>query len=336
MIRIGIISPSEIAFRRFLPALSKVEGVLFAGVAVASEKEWTGTNYNFFSELEKASPFIENYGGKIFNGYRSLIDSDEVDAVYIPLPPALHYSWSKQALSCGKHVLIEKPATISLFECEDLILLAKESELAVHENYMFVFHQQIQQINDFLSGGEIGEVRLYRISFGFPLRSKNDFRYNKELGGGAILDCGGYTLKYASLLLGDSAKVLCAHVNGLDGFEVDIYGSASLINSEGITAQVAFGMDNSYKCEIEVWGSQGTLFTNRILTAPVGYEPELIITKQNIKEVLKLKEDDAFMRSIQYFVDCVIHEKDRKDNYRTLIKQADLLEQFISLSKKQI
>ena len=336
MIRIGVISPSEIAFRRFLPSLSKVKGVIFSGVAVASEKEWTGTNYNISCELEKARPFIENYGGKIFNSYANLIDSVEVDAVYIPLPPALHYSWAKQALSCGKHVMIEKPATISLFECEELVLLAKEKELAIHENYMFVFHEQIQKIHEYLSDGEIGEVRLYRISFGFPQRSKKDFRYSKELGGGAILDCGGYTLKYASLLLGDTTKVLCAQVNGLVGFEVDIYGSASLINSEGITAQVAFGMDNSYKCEIEVWGSKGTLFTNRVLTAPAGYEPELIINKENIKEVIKLKEDDAFMKSIQYFVDCVLYEKDRKDNYLTLIKQANVLEQFISLSKKQL
>jgi len=336
MIRIGVISPSEIAFRRFLPALSKLQGVIFSGVAIASEKEWTGTNYHISSELEKARPIIENYGGKIFNGYRNLIDSDEVDAVYIPLPPALHYCWAKQALSSGKHVMIEKPATISLFECEELVLLAKEKELAVHENYMFVFHEQIQKINEYLSNGNIGEVRLYRISFGFPQRPKNDFRYNKELGGGAILDCGGYTLRYASLLLGDSTKVLCAQVNYLDGFEVDVYGSATLINSEGITAQVAFGMDNSYKCEIEIWGSKGTLFTNRVITAPPGYEPELIITKENTKEIIKLKEDDAFMKSIQYFVDCVKQEKDRKNNYRSLIKQADVLEQFILLSKKQL
>ena len=334
MIRIGVISPSEIAFRRFLPSLSKVKGVIFSGVAVASENEWTGTNYNISSELQKARPFIENYGGKIFNGYANLIASDNVDAVYIPLPPALHYIWAKQALSCGKHVMIEKPSTISLFECEELVLLAKEKKLAIHENYMFVFHEQIQKINEYLFAGEIGEVRLYRISFGFPQRSKNDFRYNKELGGGAILDCGGYTLKYASLLLGESTKVTCAQVNSLVGFEVDIYGSASLINSQGITAQVAFGMDNSYKCELEVWGSKGTLFTNRVLTAPDGYEPELIITKENLKEVIKLKEDDAFMKSIQYFVDCVLNVKDRKDNYITLIKQANVLDQFISLSKK--
>jgi NDP-hexose-3-ketoreductase len=335
MIRVGIICPSEIAFRRFLPALSKVEGITFTGVAISNEKEWAGSDYNIVKEQEKARHIVDSYGsGKIFNGYENMISSDEIDAVYLPLPPALHYQWAKQALVYGKHVFLEKPATTSLSECEELVSLAKQKKLAIHENYMFVFHNQIKQINEFIASGKIGEVRLYHISFGFPQRAKNDFRYNKELGGGAILDCGGYTLKYASLLLGDTAKVVYAQSNGLNGFDVDIYGSAALVNEAGTTAQVAFGMDNDYKCDLQVWGSTSSLYTNRILTAPVGYTPELIITNGNEKETYQLKEDDAFMKSIRYFVDCVINENDRNDNYRNLIRQAVLIEQFLSLIRK--
>ena len=120
---------------------------------------------------------------------------------------------------------------------------------------MFVYHTQLDWIRKKISEGTIGEVRLIRIDFGFPFRGANDFRYNKALGGGALLDCGGYTLKLASLFLGDSAKVTASQLNGKDGFEVDIYGSATLTNNEGLTAQVSFGMDNSYKCSLEVWGS---------------------------------------------------------------------------------
>ncbi|MFZ4414139.1 MAG: Gfo/Idh/MocA family protein [Bacteroidales bacterium] len=334
MIRIGIICPSEIAFRRFLPALSKVQGLIFAGVAISTEKEWTGADYNIEREKEKASTFIDKYSGKIFNGYVNMITSDEVDAIYLPLPPALHYHWAKQALLYGKHVFLEKPTTTSLSECEELVSLAKKKKLAIHENYMFAFHNQIQQINEFVANGKIGDVRIYRISFGFPQRAKNDFRYNKKLGGGAILDCGGYTLKYASLLLGDTAKVVYAQSNGLNGFDVDMYGSAALINDTGITAQVAFGMDNDYKCELEVWGSKGSLYSSRVLTAPVGYIPELNISKGIEKESIQLKEDDAFMKSIMYFSECMTNDKKRNINYRLIIKQSNLLEQFLTLNKK--
>lgn len=59
------------------------------------------------------------------------------------------------------------------------------------------------------------------------------------------------------MLLGETARVVYSQLNGVDGFEVDVYGSAALVNDAGVTAQVAFGMDNGYKCELEVWGNKG-------------------------------------------------------------------------------
>ena len=334
--KIGIICPSEIAFRRFLPALKEAGCFEFAGVAVASKDEFVGaTDEILEKERLKAQPFIENYGGKLFEGYRTMIESEEIDAVYLPLPPGLHYTWARKALLSGKHILVEKPCTTCLKDTEDLLSIAEEKGLAVHENYMFVFHDQIEAINETVRSGEIGEVRLYRIAFGFPMRAQNDFRYNKKLGGGALLDCGGYTLKYASLLLGPSAAVKYAVSNRMDGFQVDMYGSAALVNQDGLTAQVAFGMDQNYKCELEVWGSKGTLYTNRVLTAPAGFVPEMTIRKGNEEEKRPLPADDAFKKSILHFHSCIQDDQTRRENYATLIRQAGLVEEFKQLSHIQ-
>jgi len=278
MIRIGIICPSEIALRRFLPALSKLPEFKFVGIATASKTEWEGANDDVIeNEKVKARSFTEHYGGKMFESYSSLIVSKDMDAVYLPLPPALHYQWAKRALLSGKHTLIEKPATTSYRETQDLISIARKRNLAIHENYMFAFHDQLTAVHEIIDRGEIGDVRLYRISFGFPRRAANDFRYDKKLGGGALLDCGGYTIKYASILLGDSAKIRYAQSNYHEDFDVDLFGSAALVNELGITAQIAFGMDNSYKCDLEVWGSKGSLITGRVLTAPDGFTPEVLL-----------------------------------------------------------
>ena len=254
-VRIGIICPSEIAFRRFMPAIQKLDCAEYIGVAHASVKEWFGDSEPdetlILSEKEKAENFRKEYGGKVFDSYESLLTSPEVDAIYLPLPPALHYRWAKEALTRGKHIFLEKPSTTSFDDTEDLINLAKEKRLAVHENYMFAFHKQIAEIQDIIKSSKLGEVRLYRIAFGFPQRAKNDFRYNKALGGGALLDCGGYAIKLATMLLGETAKKAYSKLNYTDGFDVDIYGSAALINDSGTTAQLSFGMDNSYKCELE-------------------------------------------------------------------------------------
>lgn len=333
MKRIGIICPSEIAFRRFLPALKEAGCFEYAGVAIANKEEFVGaTDEILAKERAKAQTFVDSYGGKIYEGYKTLIHSDEVDAIYLPLPPGLHYKWAKEALASGKHILCEKPCTTALATTEDLMNDAESKGLAAHENYMFTFHAQLEAVNDIIKSGEIGDVRLYRISFGFPMRAQNDFRYNKALGGGALLDCGGYTLKYASMLLGPTAKMKYAQSNDIEGFNVDMYGSAALVNDEGVTAQVAFGMDHNYKCELEVWGSKGTIYTNRILTAPAGFVPEVIIRKGNEEEKRNLPADDAFKKSVLHFCKCIEDTETRKANYETLLRQASLVEQFKQLA----
>lgn len=333
MMRIGIICPSEIAFRRFLPALKEAGCFEYAGVAIASKEEFVGaTDEILAKERAKAQTFVDSYGGKIYEGYKTLIESTDVDAIYLPLPPGLHYKWAKAALDAGKHTLVEKPCTIDLAKTEDLLKEAGDKGLAVHENYMFAFHDQLEAVNDIVKSGEIGDVRLYRISFGFPMRAQNDFRYNKALGGGALLDCGGYTLKYASMLLGPTAQIKYAQSNNIEGFSVDMYGSAAMVNDEGVTAQIAFGMDHNYKCELEVWGSKGTLYTNRILTAPAGFVPEVIIRKGNEEENRNLPADDAFKKSILHFCECIKDAEVRKENYNTLFRQARLVEQFQQMS----
>lgn len=342
MIRIGIICPSEIAFRRFMPALQKAsDKIKFAGIAYSSPEEWFGDISKVSPdaimeqqerESNKAQTFIDAFGGKIYKGYQTLIESKDIDAIYLPLPPALHFKWAKLALENGKHVFVEKPSTTCLSDTDELIKLASKKGLAIHENYMFIFHDQLKALDDVVASGEIGDVRLYRISFGFPRRAQNDFRYNKALGGGALLDAGGYTMKYAEYLLGDTAKVVTAQVNYLPEFEVEMYGSATMVNEKGVTAQLAFGMDNDYKCDIEIWGSQGTITSNRILTAPVGFAPSYMIKKNQEFETRELPSDDAFYKSIDRFIHCVELEDVRTENYGIIHQQENLVESFKKLS----
>lgn len=223
---------------------------------------------------------------------------------------------------------MEKPTTISANDTKNLVTIASEHNLALHENYMFTFHAQLDAIEEIIRSGEIGDIRLYRISFGFPRRAANDFRYNKELGGGALIDAGGYTIRYATRLLGPSAEIKYAQSNYLDEFDVDMYGSAAFVNADGVTAQVAFGMDNNYKCELEAWGSKGCLTTGRVLTAPAGFVPTATIRKGNEDSIIELPVDDAFLKSIKHFGDCVEDLNIRKERYQIITKQAELVDQF--------
>lgn len=341
MIRIGIICPSEIAFRRFMPALEQNKELEYVGVAYATKEEWFGKDATvdeekagqvINSECTKAEKFEESYGGKVFFGYENMLTSKEIDAVYIPLPPALHYKWAKMALECGLHVFVEKPSTTSLEDTTDLVEIAKKDGLALHENYMFAFHSQLETIRKVVESGEIGEARLYRIDFGFPKRPAGDFRYVKSLGGGALLDCGGYTLKYANMLLGGNAKVISANFNYAAEYDVEVFGAGTMRNDEGTVVQLAFGMDNDYRCSINIWGSTGTLTSNRILTAPAGFEPTYIISKNGESVETKMEADDTFLKSMDRFVDCINDTGIRNKNYEELVKQEKLVDEFVRLA----
>jgi hypothetical protein len=337
--KIGVLCPSEIAFRRFMPALIKNEKFEFVGIAYANEEEWYGSGGNndltvIDNECKKANEFINAYGGRVFNSYSELLTSKEVDAVYIPLPPALHHKWAKRALLEDKHVLLEKPFTTTLEDTNELLAIAETHGLAVHENYMFQYHSQLEYIKDVIASKKIGDLRLIRIGFGFPFRGVNDFRYNKSLGGGALLDCGGYTIKLASMFLGEDATVVTSMINYDDKYDVDLYGSATIVNKQGLTAQISFGMDNSYKCELELWGSKGTLYTDRILTAPEGFSPTIKFKVGNDETVEELVADDTFAKSIVAFDNCIENEQERKINYEKIRKQGFLVNQFIEGAKK--
>lgn len=314
-LRLGIIGTSDIAFRRFLPALNKSSEFEYVGVASR--------------DIEKTKKFIEVYGGRGYASYDELLQDRNIDAVYLPLPPSLHFEWAKKALENGKHILMEKPFTTSKEDTFKLIELAEKKNLAIFENYMFIYHSQLKTIINMINGGELGEVRNFRISFGFPMRSTNDFRYDKQLGGGALLDCGGYTVKLATILLGDTAKVMYSKLNYSSQFEVDLYGSATLQNSDGIVAQLAFGMDNTYKCELEVWGSKASITATRIFTAGDGFEPELIVKSSTDSKTVKLVSDDQFFNAISDFYECIKDINHRKKIIEQIKTQSNNVEQII-------
>lgn len=325
-IRIGVLCPSEIAFRRFMLALKQLENFEYIGLAAATEREFTGADSDKVrpSELAKAETFIFAHGGKIFEGYEALIHSNEVDAIYLPLPPALHFKWGKKVLENGKHLLMEKPFTTSLAETQELLSLAEKKGLAVHENYMFLYHSQLKKVKELIANGTLGELRLIRAAFGFPMRGKDDFRYQKAMGGGALLDCGGYPVRLALELLGETAKVTQSRLIQPEGYEVDLYGNAVLENKNGLCAQISFGMDNAYQCQLEVWGSKATLIAPRIFTAGADVMPKLVLKLSSGESVLELPKDDQFLHSLEVFYQLV---RETKQNH-LIQRQAEMIEEI--------
>lgn len=334
-IKIGVLAPSEIAMRRFMPGIISSENFQYIGIASASLEEWSGNPKDSDTvkrEHEKAEVFRDKFGGIVFDSFGNLINSDEIEAVYIPLPPKLHFKWAKKVLEAGKHILLEKPFASNSEETKTLLSIASKNNLAVHENFAFIFHKQIDTVKEVIESGTIGELRLIRTSFGFPYRGENDFRYHSKSGGGALLDCGGYPLRLADYLLGGNCKVETADLRTCKNHDVDVFGCATLYSENGM-AQISFGMDNSYKCELEVWGSLGTLFTARVFTPTAEMQTEIIV-KTGEERRITVPADDQFKNSADYFASCIRNEKTRKENYEIICNQSRLFDEVATLGNK--
>lgn len=339
-IRIGVLGPANIALRRTIPAIIKSEKCEFAGVAVASygERELgIAAKYKLNKDdpsdisRKKAENIVKTYGGIIYDSYMAMIKSEDVDAIYIALPPALHSTWGELALKNNKHVFMEKPFTVSMNSTGVLVELAKERNLAIAENFAFIYHKQLEEIKAIIESGRIGDIRLIRSNFGFPHRDKDDFRYNKDLGGGALLDCGCYTIKLAQMLLGTDVKIEYSRLYSSKDESVDIYGVIEAVNDKGVPAQLSFSMDQQYCCELEVWGSKGCISSPRIYTAPDELSVDIRINTGVDTNVISVPAEDQFKKSVDSFADMINNPICRNNSYEEIINQGRLLERCMSI-----
>jgi NDP-hexose-3-ketoreductase len=320
-IRIAILGASEIAFRRFLPAIKKDNRFEYVGVAYYRDQD-----------IEKAKSFQNLYGGEVFVGFDKVINNSGIDAIYVPQPPALHYQYGKNVLDSGKCLFMEKPFTNSLSKTRELIKEAKEKNVASIENYMFRFHKQIPAFIRIANSGRIGTIDHYEVRFAFPLRQQNDFRYIKVLGGGALLDCGGYTIMLSNILVGGDGLLVPDKAIFKKGYEVDMGGSGSIISlSSGLRCLFSFGMDDEYACYAKAFGSKGVLVAPRVLTAPCDFDVKFQLFDQNelaLQEEMEIGSDDSFLKSINNFYEAFTLDDKRDENYCKILKQAEFIEQM--------
>ena len=169
---------------------------------------------------------------------------------------------------------------------------------------------------------------MIRSAFGFPYRSATDFRYDKKMGGGALLDCGGYALKAVQLFTDGNVSVVTSALHHMDRHDVDMYGSAALIDKNRIEAQIAFGMDNSYKCELEIWGSRACILAPRIFTPPAEMETQIIVRGQS-EEIIKVMPDDQFARAVEFFGSCIEDPGTREQAGKDILRQSRLVDEMM-------
>lgn len=138
----------------------------------------------------------------VYDDYAALLNSDQVDAVYIPLPNSEHRRWTIAAAEAGKHILCEKPLALNAQEAEEMVAAADKAGVLLAEAFMYRHHPLVHTVLALLHDGAIGELRLVRSTFSFGLSGDNNIRLDQALGGGALMDVGCYGVNLARLVTG--------------------------------------------------------------------------------------------------------------------------------------
>ncbi|OAN72664.1 oxidoreductase [Jannaschia sp. EhC01] len=143
----------------------------------------------------RAIPFADLVPGlKVERSYEAILDDPEIDAVYIPLPNALHTEWSAKAARAGKHVLCEKPIGLSLADLDHLIATREATSRLIAEAWMPAHHPQWHRTRALLAEGAIGTLRSVSGAFTYALADASNIRLSAELGGGSLRDVGVYPI----------------------------------------------------------------------------------------------------------------------------------------------
>jgi predicted dehydrogenase len=245
-IRWGLLSTALIN-RKLIGGARVAEGVELA--AVASR------------DLDRSRAYAGEHGIPIaYGSYEELLADPNIDAVYIPLPNALHHEWTLRALEAGKHVLCEKPYSRHPAEVTQAFDLAERNGLVLSEAYMWRYNPQTKTLAKLVKDGVIGELRLISSSFTWPCDAPGDIRLDPALDGGALLDVGCYCVSAARLLAGEPDAVQAQQVPSASG--VDALLTGQLRFPGGVLATFDCGLQVPDRSSLEVMGTEGTIVVN--------------------------------------------------------------------------
>jgi predicted dehydrogenase len=213
-------------------------------------------------DVERARAFASQHGvERAAASYDAVLADPDVDAVYIPLVNNLHLEWARRCFDSGKHVLCEKPLAMNAREAEEMRSAAARSGLLLMEAFMYRFHPRARAFVESLRGRHVLHVTA---TFGFPLDDPANYRLNPELGGGALLDVGCYTVNVARWILGEPHSVQ-AQATTRSG--VDVATAALLDFDGGATASVWCSFESGEEQRLIVIAHEGTSLLERPFSA---------------------------------------------------------------------
>jgi predicted dehydrogenase len=276
MIRIGILGAARIAPRGIVTPADDTLGAEVVAVAAR--------------DIDRARDFAAKHSIPMaFGSYGEMVARDDIDMVYVALPPSLHLRWCVAALADGKHVLVEKPFAMNAVEAAELVAASRASGKHLIEAFHYRFHPLFERALNVVRSGRLGRLRHIEADFNVSIPNKDgELRYTESLGGGALMDLGCYCMHWIRTVAQDEPTVVSAQAR-CEIPDVDVDMTAELAFTSGPTARLACSMqpaNGELFRRLRVQGDNGVLeFENPVtphngatlsVDLPGGPSPELV------------------------------------------------------------
>jgi predicted dehydrogenase len=276
--RLLILGYSSIAKRRVIPAAAKLGAI--DEISIASKGQ---------PEPDEGWP----KRGRFFSDYDTALRESHSEIVYLSLPNAMHEHWILAALAAGKHVLVDKPAMITLQASERGVREARRSGRVLAEATVFGYHPQFEALNGFVA--EHGPLTHVDAQFIIPPLPIADFRNHRELGGGCLLDMGSYAATLMRMLGGGPPSRLSALAgNRHPETGVDMGFSAQARLANGGIFSGHFSFEGEYQNRLLVVARSGSVMVERVFSPPSDHQVEWRRRVRNVETLVKFEAADTF------------------------------------------
>jgi predicted dehydrogenase len=214
-VRWGILSTAAIGVKKVIPAMQK--------------GDWSEVTAIASRNLHKAEAVAQALGiAKAYGSYEELLADPQIEAIYNPLPNQLHVPWSIKAAEAGKHVLCEKPLSLTVAEGRTLLAVQDRTGVKMGEAFMVRTHPQWLRARELVASGRIGPLRSIVGFFSYFNVDPANIRNIPECGGGALMDVGCYPITTSRFMFGEEPSRVLGLIEKDPVMKVDRLTSAVL------------------------------------------------------------------------------------------------------------
>lgn len=209
--------------------------------------------------IDKAADVAREFDIPLWYGsYDAVLEDDNVDMIYIPLPNHLHKEWVKKSIKAGKPVLCEKPLGMNTEEAKEMIKMAQDAGVPLMEGFMYMFHPMWQHARDIVRTNQIGDIQYIHTSFSYNNPSPSNIRNIPEYGGGALMDIGCYAISVPRFIFGREPLRVMALQTGHPAFGTDMHTSA-IMDFNGPRATFTVSTTSQAFQKVDIVGTSGSI-----------------------------------------------------------------------------